>query len=568
MSDTSRLHQRARAALTALVAESGGPNGTGQIKTGSLVVLKELFTDRFVPRGQPHPDGLLVNVDGWHAFQELVEIADPNRWDRLRAAVYSELEDDGWDRINKPRGSQFVIPRRLLDGAGKIRPVVILTWNPDNWGSDEEWESLVDSWPTVPDSWTRWSTGHRSSGISPGDHAVLLRQGRERGLLAIGQFTTECFTAPHWNDENKDGNYADIDWKQAVHIDDRIPTDELIELVPEVPWNSLFASGVQAPPAGARKVLDLCRGRFGEDVDEPLPSNLPDPDSERRRLQGLESWAHFMLSSVLAGGRPPGWNRRHGPSEFGREVIRVIDEMTFGDNRADPPDLYWEFRLDKRPQDDQNGWPDIAMAWPDRIMLVELKTDPGSIRDGQLDWYLQLGAVNHPNSQIDMLFITRDPVPEPPPDMPTGARYANLTWRGLAGELTTISEICDDGDRQVISRYIEMLDELGVLDAGESRATPPTPTVATTATPDGWLDQAVAIAGSTARDGVQRALDVRFASWDEVKLAADRVRDSLDGTPAADHVQAWRWRTASSGEPLTTSGAEVGWELRFSRLND
>jgi len=249
------VKHRAELALKALVAESDGPDGGGQIKTGSLSVLKELFAERFVASGRPHNDGLLANTDGWHAFQELVPIADPNRWDRLRAAVYRELESDGWDRINKPRGSQFVIPRKSLDVGEADRPVVILTWNPDKWESDEGWERQVDAWPEIDLEWSRWSTGNRSSGISPGDHAILLRQGRERGIVAVGKFTTECFVEPHWDDENKEANFAGVKWHSFVHIDDRIPTDELIELVPEVPWNSLFASGVQAPAKGAKKVL-------------------------------------------------------------------------------------------------------------------------------------------------------------------------------------------------------------------------------------------------------------------------------------------------------------------------
>jgi len=564
MSDVKR---RATMALKALVSESGGPDGGGQIKTGTLPVLKELFTERFVPRRQPHPDGMLVSVDGWHAFQELVPIADPNRWDRLRAAVYRELESDGWERINKPRGSQFVIPHRLLGDGESERPLVILTWNPDKWGSDEGWERLVDGWPEVDPEWSRWSTGNRSSGILPGDHAILLRQGRERGIVAIGKFTSECFVEPHWDEENKDGNYAEIKWEHVAHIDDRIPTEELIELVPEVPWNSLFASGVQALPEGARKTLELCRARLGD--NEP-PSLLPDPDAERSRLQGLESWAHYMLSSILAGRRPPGWNQPHRPSPTGTEAIRSVDEMLFNEYRPDVPDIYWEYRLTKRPQDKQNGWPDIGLVWPDRIILVELKTDPGSIRDGQLDWYTKLAATNYPSRQIDLLSITRDPVPDPPPEMATEARYANLTWKDLAQVFDGLRGIAEPVDQSMIDRYMEMLDELGLLSPGQpdSQRGPSGRSESTGRMPSDaeWLDEAIRLATATATDQVPRALNQEFGSWGQLGQAADRVRDALDGEPAGRRVQVWRWREASSGRAMTDAGTRVGSEMRFSPL--
>jgi len=444
----SDVEHRAELALTTLVGESGGREGGGQIKTGSLSVLKELFTQRFVAQGKPHPDGLLVNTDGWHAFQELVPIADPNRWDALRAAVYRELESDGWERINKPRGSQFVIPWKLLGVGESEQQMVILTWNPDKWASDEWWESEVESFPDLDEAWEQWSTGNRSSGVSVGDHAILLRQGRQQGILAIGEFTTECFTGPHWDGGDKDANYAGIEWHAVAHIDERIPTDELIALVPEVPWKSLFASGVQASDEGAEKVLKLCRERFGLVVPVPV-SNLPDPDAERARLQGLESWAHYMLSSILAGGRPPGWNKPHTPSAFGEDLVRLIDEQAFGTSRPDRPELYWEFKLNKRPEDAQNGWPDNAFVWSDRLLMIEIKTEPGSVRDGQVSWYLQLGDVNHPGRQVDLLFLTRDPVAAPQ-DIPAGARYANLTWADLVETVRPLADLMDDADRSVV----------------------------------------------------------------------------------------------------------------------
>ena len=79
----TEIQQRARKALVSLVAQSGGVSGKAQIQQDQIPLLKELFTERFVERSQWHDDGAIVRVDGWHAFDELVPLEDPNRWDRL-----------------------------------------------------------------------------------------------------------------------------------------------------------------------------------------------------------------------------------------------------------------------------------------------------------------------------------------------------------------------------------------------------------------------------------------------------------------------------------------------------
>ena len=153
---------------------------------------------------------------------------------------------------------RLAVPLRILgntvaEGPDRGRPVVILTENPEHWGSDQGFVEQVEGWPDIDDEWTRWSTGHRSYGIAPGDHAILLRQGRERGIVGIGRFTSECFRAPHWGEEKKEANSVGLRWECLVSLEDRIETEVLIESIREGPWNSLFASGVQAAPGAAER---------------------------------------------------------------------------------------------------------------------------------------------------------------------------------------------------------------------------------------------------------------------------------------------------------------------------
>ena len=68
-------------------------------------------------------------------------------------------------------------------------------------------------------------------------------------LGARAAFTSERFQAPHWSEAGKGGNFAGVTWECLVSLEDRIATGKLIGTIPEVPWNSLFASGVQARPA-------------------------------------------------------------------------------------------------------------------------------------------------------------------------------------------------------------------------------------------------------------------------------------------------------------------------------
>ena len=46
----------------------------------------------------------------WTALDELHPLQDPNRLDRLRAAVIAELTTRGWRRVSEPRGSAFILP--------------------------------------------------------------------------------------------------------------------------------------------------------------------------------------------------------------------------------------------------------------------------------------------------------------------------------------------------------------------------------------------------------------------------------------------------------------------------
>lgn len=101
----------------------------------------------------------------------------------------------------------------------------VLTYNPDKWYWDPEDRALevqlTRKGHLVPG---RWSTGVRTSGISPGDRAVLLRQGRgERGLIARGVFTSTVYQDRHWDGSGREANYANVNWDLVLGDDELIP---------------------------------------------------------------------------------------------------------------------------------------------------------------------------------------------------------------------------------------------------------------------------------------------------------------------------------------------------------
>lgn len=82
------------------------------------------------------------------------------------------------------------------------------------------------------------------------------------------------------------------------------------------------------------------------------------------------------------------------------------------------------------------------------------------------------------------------------------------------------------------------------------------------------LDEALAAAELTAVDGKQRAIEYAAPSYEALLELRLLVRDALAATPPGSplrHVEVWRWRPESWGQPLTAAGREHGVELRLSR---
>ncbi|WP_306205720.1 hypothetical protein [Actinoplanes sp. RD1] len=127
----------------------------------------------------------------------------------------------------------------------------LLTWNPGGRGMSES--------GLVPGLRGRWGVGIRRTGIAPGDRAFLLRQHRQRGLVAAGRFTGGIYADEHWDGSGRVTTYADVAFDEVVAVADRLPVELLRAEVPGVAWNHLQGSGVQVRPPHDRDLEDLWR---------------------------------------------------------------------------------------------------------------------------------------------------------------------------------------------------------------------------------------------------------------------------------------------------------------------
>ena len=130
----------------------------------------------------------------------------------------------------------------------------LLTWNPDN--SMMDWSGDSQKMLNGHRNHRSWSTGGRKKGIQVGDRLFLLRQRKDRGIIASGHATKEIFQAAHWDDTpRKKGNYVGVRWEKTTTIDYRLATEDLKRMFPKAGWAPM-GSGTQVDPLYAERVWE------------------------------------------------------------------------------------------------------------------------------------------------------------------------------------------------------------------------------------------------------------------------------------------------------------------------
>ncbi len=134
---------------------------------------------------------------------------------------------------------------------------ILLTWNPgphnDEQWFPEQWEiEMVDGTSEGRTYDGRWSVGNRVQGIEPGDRAYLLRQDTYgRGLVAIGDITSEPFTDDSWRNDGGTAQYVYVTWLEAVLLEQRVDIHDLMAAIPAFKWDNIYSSGRDITEHGA-----------------------------------------------------------------------------------------------------------------------------------------------------------------------------------------------------------------------------------------------------------------------------------------------------------------------------
>ena len=320
------------------------------------------------------------------------------------------------------------------------------------------------------------------------------------------------------------------------------------------------------------------------------------PTALWRRLRlGREEYLQRLVTTLILDGDTPPWTTQRSPGEAGRAFLRLLDEVAHGPqghDRAEVPARTFvdEYLLPKLDEDAANGWPDWAVLWPDRVWIIELKTETGSHRADQLPYYLRLAAAAHTGCTIDLTYIT-GPLTKPAPALLEGQRYSHLTWDQV---VPLVEEAWGHDARPEVATYVEMVNTLvgnlsrlnplgqrqivlGAL-AGEPSAVPVEepaitariekpavrePDLAMSPEPPDLLE----LARGTASDGRQRAVGAQDP--EELEALHGEALAAIGSVAADDRtrfVLPWLWDAGrTGGRPLTVEGDEFGFELRFSR---
>ena len=313
-----------------------------------------------------------------------------------------------------------------------------------------------------------------------------------------------------------------------------------------------------------------------------MTANFPNVISERLRLarQGKDAFIHRMMTLLFIGRAPDPWNLPCRLSTNGARFLSLIDEVLFGEEWETPEEFYWEYKLLKRPEDKEHGWPDFAALWTDRVLMLELRTEVGRHRDAQVDWYMQLGAHNYGGRAIDLVYVTPDPV-DGKVALPDMGRFRNCSFLEM-GKIVEVAWGKEDGieaaNAQVFGHYLESIgrvseipDPVPPFGAKTRKKKLQTESAEPAVDPldEPTWEQIVDVFFSVAEDGKERALELPVAAADSAKDMRRRIRGEADVSEdvrdIARNLEMWVWQEDLGGEAISDAGLESGCEIRVAK---
>ncbi len=278
-----------------------------------------------------------------------------------------------------------------------------------------------------------------------------------------------------------------------------------------------------------------------------------------------------LLTTLILNAPYPRWNTRSKPSPNGLAFLRSLHDLSFGSG-WDGDDLTFvdEFEFAGRSGHEAGGSPDYTIVWPQRIWIIELKSEATSHRAAQLPFYLDLAHHHFPEALVDVTYVT-PPLIKPAPDCEPWARYANVTWHQVVPLVRAAWPTATSAEQgEVIEGLCRAVDRFNLTPTEwrlKETTTPAAPFVLKDAINEGLI-----AANATALDGEERALTMHFPTMDSLLEYRIRLRELIHKHPFDSPMQLvrpWVWRAAASGgEPLSAQGAAEGYEVRLSRDNE
>lgn len=294
--------------------------------------------------------------------------------------------------------------------------------------------------------------------------------------------------------------------------------------------------------------------------------SIEDPHRLLGRLKlGREEYCQRLLTMLILDDAYPRWNTPSTPSPDGLRFLGLLEQLSFGETGSwKDPVFVDELDLPKRTDWEQGGAPDQSLQDSDRLWLIELKTEAGSHRPGQIPLYFELGQHHYPRHRIDITYLT-GPLSKPAPPTPPACRFAHVTWAEVMPLVREVWAERAPTHRAIVDALSDVLDKLGAkwpewranrLELGNRREPQPVNPAA----------EAFELARLTAADHEQRGVDFAPANLEELQALRLEVQQRIQGSAnsSLQHVRPWLWRWASQGQPLTGAGRETGYELRLS----
>ena len=287
-----------------------------------------------------------------------------------------------------------------------------------------------------------------------------------------------------------------------------------------------------------------------------------------RLLLGREEFVQRLLTTLILDAPYPPWNSRSTVSEDGLTFLRSLWDLSeLGPWPDGDPEFVDEFELPGRHDAETGGAPDYAVVWPDRLWIIELKTEARSHRRGQLRLYFELAHHHHSGLPIDLTYLTPPLRSTYEHDGP--GRYANVTWEQVAPRLADCWSQADRRDQVAVrDGLLDAIARLHCDTPGDYLASLRSQHPSVPAASSDPFALGLELAAATADDHEQRALEYAAASLEDLQVLRKQLRDALaDSEPTSPllHVRPWLWSQETDGRPMTAAGAQTGAEIRFSR---